>query len=272
MARSTGRLRLPLIVAVVIVSLAIATIVVTRRSHELGSAARDVGDPIARGAADVVRPIGSFFANAVHYGSVQKENEQLEYLLGQLRLQQAETPYERNQLRLLESLQSIPFVHASTVIAETIDETSNGFGATITLDKGSGDGVQEGFAVVGRFGLVGEVTAVTKHTCIVRLVTDGQSRIAVSFGTSGQNNAVVIGQGPGVGLNADFVATNVPIKVGEQLVTSQLPATSFPPNIPVGTVSAFRTPPGASQRTVAVTPSLKLNDLLYVAVVQWSPS
>lgn len=253
-------------------SLAIAALALSGRTHDLGSAARGVADPFGRAAADVVRPVGSFFANTFHYGSVQKENEQLEYLLGQLKLQQTEVPYERSQLRMLESLQSIPFVHASTVIAETIDETSSGFGATITLDKGSGDGVRDGFAVVGRFGLVGEVTAVTKHTCIVRLVTDGQSRIAVSFGTSGQYNAVVIGQGPGVGLNADFVATNVPIKVGEELVTSQLQATSFPPDIPIGTASSFHTPAGASQRTVTVTPSLKLNELLYVAIVQWSPS
>ena len=64
-------------------------------------------------------------------------------------MQQAEAPYERYQLHMLESLQNLSFVHASTVIAETIDETASTFGATITLDKGNSDGVQTGFAVVG---------------------------------------------------------------------------------------------------------------------------
>lgn len=221
---------------------------------------------------DAVRPVGTFFADGFHYGSVRKQNEQLQYTIGQLREQASETQFEMQQLRLLRRLQNLPFVHNPTVIAETTDESSNEFVATITVDKGSSDGVMQGFAVVCHSGLVGQVVRVSKHSSIVRLMTDGQSKVGVAFGTSQQYGAVVNGEGPGDKLNANFVGTSVPIRVGEQMVTTPLQSASLPPDIPVGTVSHIRIPPGASQRSIAVKPTANLDELFYVAIVQWAPS
>ena len=66
--------------------------------------------------------------------------------------------------------------------AQTIDEYSSNFTATITLDKGRADGVDVGYPVVGAGGLVGQVIQSFHHTCVVQLVTDGQSKVGVTFG------------------------------------------------------------------------------------------
>ena len=48
---------------------------------------------------DLIDPVGNFFAGAVHYGSVQTENEKLQATIGHLRAEQAEKGFENRQLR-----------------------------------------------------------------------------------------------------------------------------------------------------------------------------
>ena len=68
--------------------------------------------------------------------------------------------------------------------AQTIREYSSNFTATITIDKGRADGVDVGYPVVGAGGLVGQVIQPFHHTSVVRLITDGQSKVGVTFGSS----------------------------------------------------------------------------------------
>jgi rod shape-determining protein MreC len=156
-----------------------------------------------------------------------------------------------------------------TVTAQTIDENSSNFTATITLDKGRADGVDIGYPVVGSGGLVGLVIQSFHHTCIVQLITDGQSKVGVTFGD--QLTGIVDGQGPGNDLTLDLVPPHTALTKGEPLTTSGLQAAEFPPGIPVGTVESFHTAAGASQESVTVDAAADLSQLAYVDVVQWEP-
>jgi hypothetical protein len=49
-----------------------------------------VYSPLRGAVVDVISPIGDFFAGAVHYGSLQSENQKLQATIGQLRQEQAE--------------------------------------------------------------------------------------------------------------------------------------------------------------------------------------
>ncbi len=116
--------------------------------------------------------------------------------------------------------------------AQTIDEYSSNFTATITIDKGRDEGIDVGFPVVGAGGLVGQVIQRFAHTSVVRLITDGQSKVGVTFGN--QLTGIVDGQGPGNDLTLDLVAPGTPVVKGEKLVTSGLDAASpSRPGIPV---------------------------------------
>lgn len=261
---------LPLVLLLVLISFVVAALVITKRTH---SVANDVLKPVGNAALDAVRPIGSFFAHGFDYGSLQKQNEQLQHAVGQLKQEQAETQFEKAQLHALQVLEHLSFVHGNTVFAETIDENVNEFTATITVDKGSADGVLTGFAVVAPGGLVGEIKSETKHTSLVRLITDGQSKVGVSFGPSEQYGAVAVGQGPDNKMTAAFVGINTPVHAGERFVTSALQAASLPSGIPVATVASVHTPAGASQKAVVLRPTVANLDgpPLYVAIVQSSP-
>ena len=157
--------------------------------------------------------------------------------IGQLRAAQLEQGFEKNQLREITALQNLPFLQSlPTVTAETVDEYSSNFTATITLDKGRADGVDVGYPVVGAGGLVGQVIQSFHHTSVVQLVTDGQSKVGVTFGNNSQYTGIVDGQGPSNSMTADLVAPHTPLHKGEIMFTSSLDAAAFPPGIPVATV------------------------------------
>jgi rod shape-determining protein MreC len=157
------------------------------------------------------------------------------------------------------------------VTAQTIDEYSSNFTATITLDKGRADGVDVGYPVVGAGGLVGQVIQSFHHSSVVLLVSDGQSKVGVTFGPAKQYLGIVDGQGPSNPMTADLVPPHTPLHKGETMYTSGLQAASFPPGIPVATVRGFHTSAGASQETITVDPAANLAALAYVDVVQWVP-
>ena len=274
MARSRRSRRTLTVVVLVVLSLSLISLDLNGRTHSvtsgIKSVANDVYSPLHQGVVDITSPIGSFFAGAFNYSSVQAQNEQLQRTIGQLRAAKAERTFEQSQLRQLLALQNLPFLQSlPTVTAQTVDEYSSNFTATITLDKGRSDGVDVGYPVVGSGGLVGQVIQSFHHTCVVQLITDGQSKVGVTFGN--QLTGIVDGQGPGNDLTLDLVPPHTPLTKGEVLYTSGLEAAAFPSGIPVATVESFHTPSGASQESVTVDPAADLNQLAYVDVVQWEP-
>jgi len=274
-ARSRRSRRTLTVIVLVVISLSLISLDLNGRTHSLTSGVKSVANniyaPLRQGVADIIDPIGSFFAGAFNYGAVQADNERLQKEIGQLRAAQAERGFENEQARLLTGLQNLPFLQSLPVVtAQTIDDYTSNFTATITLDKGRADGVDVGFPVVGAGGLVGQVIQSFHHTSVVRLVTDGQSKVAVIFG--GQHSGIVDGQGPANDMTADLVPPHTPLHKGEIMYTSGLQAAAFPPGIPVATVRSFHTAAGASQETIAVDPAADLSQLAYVDVVQWVPS
>jgi rod shape-determining protein MreC len=273
-ARSRRSRRTLTVVILVVLSLSLISLDLNGRTHSLTSGiksvANDVYAPLRQGVVDITSPIGSFFAGAFDYHSVQAQNEQLQRTIGQLRAEKAERSFEQAQLRQLLALQNLPFLaQLPTVTAQTIDEYSSNFTATITLDKGRADGVDVGYPVVGAGGLVGRVIQSFHHTCVVQLITDGQSRVGVTFGN--QLTGIVDGQGPGSDLTLDLVPPHTPLTKDQTLYTSGLQAAAFPSGIPVATVESFHTSAGASQESVTVDPAADLGHLAYVDVVQWEP-
>ncbi len=259
----------------VVVSLSIVSLDLGGRTHSVTSGIKSVANsvfsPLRHGVVDLLSPIGNFFSGALHYGSVQSENQKLAALIGRLQAEKAERGFESTQLRNLMALENLPFLQAlPTVAAQTTDQNQSNFTQTITIDKGRSDGVDVGMPVVGSGGLVGQVIQAFHHSSVVQLVTDGQSKVGVTFGTN--SNGIVDGQGPGGQMTADLVPPHTVLHKGEIMYTSGLNAAAFPPGIPVAHVIDFHTSAGASQETIDVAPNADLNQLAYVDVVQWAPS
>jgi len=258
----------------VVVSLSIISLDLNGRTHSLTSGVKSVANgafsPLREGVVDVLNPIGNFLSGALHYGSLKAENEKLQATVGAFRAEKAERNFENTQLSQVMALQNLPFLQSlPTVTAQTQDENSSNFTVTITIDKGRADGVDVGMPVIGAGGLIGQVIQSFHYTSVVRLITDGQSRVGVTFGNG--YTGIIDGQGPDSPMTADLVASHTPLHKGEIMYTSSLDAASFPPGIPVATVKTFHTGAGASQESITVVAQADLNQLAYVDVVQWEP-
>jgi rod shape-determining protein MreC len=138
-----------------------------------------------------------------------------------------------------------------------------GFDWTITLDVGSGDGVQVGQTVTDGAGLVGRVLHADSSTSVVLLAADPGSGVGVRDVRSGEIG-VVSGQGTG-GFLFTPLQPNATVRVGDQLVTGPNGASTYVAGVMVGTVRTVRTSAdGTVTGTVQPTTSPTAVDIVAV--------
>jgi rod shape-determining protein MreC len=236
------------------------------------SAAADAFSPVRSGVDAVIEPVGSFLAGAVHYGAVHQQNQKLQQEIDQLKLEQRSQADAVERMHQLSALLNLPFVgNLQTVPAEVTNYGTSDFASTVDISVGRDQGVQLNMPVVGAGGLVGQVVQANHGTSTVRLVTDGQSSVGVTFPSPPGSLAVLTGQGWGKPLAADLVHPNTPLTPGEQFTTSGLQGAIYPGGIPVATVVSARTGTNASQESVTLQPLADLAHLRYVSVILWTP-
>lgn len=270
------RRRLVLIAVLVLVSVTLITFDArSGTSHitsGLKSIAHDVFSPLISGVNDMLRPIGDFFAGAVHYGSLQSENQHLQAVIGHLRLEVNQTSALREKVRELTELANVPYLGTlKTVTAPMVNYNLSNFDADITIGKGSSSGIANGEPVVGAGGLVGVVVATSSTTATVQLITDGRSSIGVSFGPKNQTYGVAVGEGPGAGLSVLYVSALAHLHVGEMMYTNGLAGGTLPPDIPVGRVRSMHANVATGFMDVTLSPAADLSQLAYVDVVEAEP-
>ncbi len=109
----------------------------------------------------------------------------------------------------------------------------------ITVNRGSIDGIIKDMGVVGSKGVVGIVTNVSKHFCVVLSVLNKLNAIGCKL-----KNTSYYGSASWEGKNyrqitLHGIPNHVEIQIGDTVVTSGYGAI-FPENIKVGTINSFR--------------------------------
>ncbi len=238
----------------------------------LRGAAGGILSPFTWTVNEIARPIGHLFAGAANYSNMLAQNQTLRAELGRAQMAASENTAALASLAQLEAQLHIPFVGSTpTVVAPVNGLSPTNFAATISIAKGSNDGILPGMPVVANGGLVGTVLSTTKHGSIVRLLTDPNSTISVTFGAQSVN-ALATGRGVNNGLALSAIAVSNPLRVGETLFTSALSGGTMPSGLPVARVTKLSITPGSSVYTATVTPLAAVNQLAYVDVVLWEPS
>jgi len=262
----------------VVVSVIAITLDITGRAHVLTSGSKsvagDIYSPMRNAVNDVLNPIGRFLAGSVHYNALQAQNQQLRAEIATLQLQNDSQWYQSrqyHQLQKLLSLEKLPSIsNLPVVVAQSTSQAISNFAATITINKGRDNGVAVGDPVLGGGGLAGQVVAASRSSATVRLITDGLSRVGVVFGTN--EYATLAGLGARKSLNAEFVADKTPVHAGQLMTTSGLSGAIFPAGIPVARVGTVHAIAGALDKSVTAKPIANLQDLAYVAVLEWAPA
>lgn len=231
--------------------------------------ARDTYAPIEATAARVFSPIGDFIDGVARAGSLKQENRRLRRQLQDAEGQVARTSGLDRENRVLRQLLNLAGTTTiPSVAAQVVSFSPDNFEWTVTLDRGSKQGVEVGMPVVSGEGLVGRVVEVSRERAKVLLLNDPRMGVGVRLSSSGQTG-VTQGLGGKNVVQLDLIDPSVQVNQNELLVTSGLQQGRFPPGIPVGTVASVSKRAGALQQDIRVRLLADLNRLEFVRILVW---
>lgn len=229
-----------------VISIAIASIAVFAQS------ATTAVQSAAHGAATAV-------ADAPHLAS---QNSALREKNRVLRIENA---------RLREALAAAPDARAiaraaglfgTGVSASVVGYDPEALSRTVTLDRGTQNGIKLDDGVVDDDGVVGRIVAAGPLSSTVLLATDGSSKIP----------AVVqrgrwwgIATGTNTSIRLEYVSQDAKLKVGDVVVTGE--GRSFHAGLEIGRIARVDHPEGALYQTALVAPAVSFGRVARVLVV-----
>ena len=189
--------------------------------------------------------------------SLRREVSDLRVKLQQARAEAAETGHLRELLALRDRS------HLPTRAAEVIGTSATSEFRTVTIDRGSNDGIQADMAVVAPAGAVGRVVLPSRHAAKVQLLTDRSAAAAVMVQRS-RAQGVVFGTGEEL-LRLEYLSTTADVQNGDVLVTSGIDGI-YPEGFIVGRIETIDRV-GGTFKSIRVRPTVNFSDLEDVLVV-----
>lgn len=223
---------------------------------------------IQRATASVVSGFRGGWSNYVDLRRVRGENETLQHQVADLevRLQEQRALAARAaQLQQLLDLRSSTALR--TVAAEVIAGNPIPDMLTVTIDRGSADGVEPDMAVIAPKGIVGRVIGpVASHAARVQLIIDRDAAVGALTERT-RAGGVVLGapRHSGSLMAMDLVSNLSDVRAGDVVVASGVDGI-YPKGFVIGTVESSERGEGL-HRKIAVRPAVDFSGLEEVLVV-----
>jgi len=213
-------------------------------------------------AVDAVRNIWTSYFALV---GVREENERLRRRVLDLEQQLGQrAENERADRRLQELLDYRTGLPGESVPGQIIGRDPLPWSGTVTINKGSSDGIGRNAAVVSQYGVVGQTIATSAHSSRVLLVTDPNSGVDAIVQRS-RARGVIKGALDGRCL-MKYLQRGDDIVVGDRIVTSGLDGI-FPKGITIGEVTGVDLDKRGLLKTADIAPSAPLDRIEEVLVV-----
>lgn len=194
---------------------------------------------LQQASSGVSRRISDFFSTLSDLQNLQRRNAELERALVNFQAEIVELREIRSDYARLAAL--LNFKGAETVrqtrAATVIGRETTGLIRTLTIDRGSRDGLSAGMPVVTELGLVGRILRVSATSAQVQLITDVSSYVNARLQSTRAEGSV---QGTAAGgLQMIFIPLTDKVNDGDSVVTSGIGG-RFPRGIVIGQVTSSR--------------------------------
>jgi len=205
-------------------------------------------------------------------GDKAQLQDQVASLRNQLAREQTQQS-EAKELSDLNELTSGGIVPDGTtpVTARVVGRSPTVWYSTVTIDKGTGDGVRNDDPVVAAQGLAGKVTQTTSNTAQVTLITDADSAVTARVQPSGATGVVEPEVGNPNDLQLDFLERGADIAEGQMVLTAGFSTgdlgSIFPPGIPIGKITKATVEEQQAYQRVHLSPFADLRDMDFVKVL-----
>ena len=172
----------------------------------------------------------------------------------------------KEELDIDYTINEYDFLNA-TVISRNISYWYN----TITIDKGSYNGVEVDMVVVNSQGLIGKIVSTTTFTSEVKLLTTSDTNNKISVAIS-SNNKKLYGLIKEYNYNNNYlevegISNTESVSIGDLVYTSGLGGV-FPSGILIGKVSKIETDEYDLAKIINVSPIADFDDINYVAILK----
>lgn len=269
------------LLVVALVSISLAVITLDYRQGEsgplagVGSAAKAFMAPLQEAVTTVTEPVGDLFTGLANLPTLADENERLKAEVAELKtLIQVEAFDQRQYDELLDLLQLSQALDPPVVAAAVIGNPVSNFEYTVTINKGSNDGIAPDQPVATGSAeapmLVGKVISVTPISSVVRLIIDRESAVTATIENT-KEAGLVEGQGAS-DLRMSLVEPGTLIEGNEAVFTQGYEvdgqAGLFPPGLLIGQVSRLVPAENETQEYVEVRPAVDFETLQFVLVLQ----
>jgi rod shape-determining protein MreC len=224
---------------------------------------------VQRGTAAVAGGVRKTWDEYAALHSVHADNlalkEEVRRLQVMIQRERALSGEAQNLRRLLElrDRSQIP-----TRAAEVIGTSPTADVRTVTIDRGTSDGVRNDMAVVSPDGAVGRVVRQARHAVQVQLLIDRNAAVAVMVGQS-RAQAIAMGTGENV-LKLEYVSNSALIVKGDLVVTSGIDGI-YPEGFVVGKIEDIERA-GGLFGTIHVRPAVDFSTIEQVLVVLALPT
>lgn len=221
------------------------------------------------GTGAVVGSVRGAWDGYVALRGVRGDNEALRARVRDLEVSlQRERELARESERLRQTLDLRDRTRMPTRAAEVIGSSPTADFRTVTIDRGTGDGVRADMAVVSPAGAVGRVVMPSRHAAKVQLLVDRNAAVAVMVERS-RAQGVAMGSGENL-LRLEYVTASADLVTGDQVVTSGIDGI-YPPGFIVGRIESIERI-GGSFRSIRVRPAVDFSNLEQVLVVLAPPA
>lgn len=268
----------------VIVTLVLLLTVASYIFHRLPNAPASLEIP-EKAIGSVITPVQDFFSGLSEtvfgyfrtmklranieseYNALRAENEQLVYkamLADEL----------QNTLSQFEDLSDEIAANAAMrpIICTVIGKSDSNYFSTLTINKGTEDGIEDYMAVTISGALVGYTESTQAHKSTVRTIIDSDASIAALIQSS-RDQGTVRGT---LGIDQTPLCRmyylpddNLP-RPGDLVVTSGV-GMSFPKGIPIGVVRESTRGMEANKQFIVIEPQVDFQHLEYVIVLRYKP-
>jgi len=220
---------------------------------------------LQRGTTSIVDGVRGMWSGYVALRQVQSENDalRLEMQSLQIRLQQERAEAQRTD-NLRQLLELRERANLDTVAAEVIAGAASPDFRTVTIDKGSSEGLATDMAVISPAGVVGRVILPSRRASKVQLLIDRNAAAGALIERT-RVQGVVIGAGDGT-LTMQYVPGSSDVKTGDLVVTSGIDGI-YPKGFVIGTVDRTDRGVGAYHE-IFVRPSVNFSRLEEVLIVK----
>jgi rod shape-determining protein MreC len=194
------------------------------------------------------------------------ENHRLRQRLTQLQIETDALHAERLEnvrlRRLLDLEERKPYeLVASSVVARSLDR----LGGSLTIDKGTADGIEPGRAVLTPDGLVGRAERATPHQARILTLLHRDCAVAARVERTRVDGVLQWEFGNQPTLDLRYISSQEDVKVGDMVVTSGLGGI-FPPGIRIGTVAHVGIEPNGLMKEIRVRPAVDFRSVEEILV------